>query len=85
MPPELSSGPRCGNCGAYFSPGQEVCSACGAHRYSGLQPAVGPLAHPVPLAQRVLWWGLAGVGVVLCGLLSLVFGLLDALLRVLPH
>ncbi len=50
--PEPFYGPRCGNCGAYFTPGEVVCAACGADRYSDAQPVVGPQARPFLQWQR---------------------------------
>ncbi len=87
MLPEPSAGPRCGTCGSYFSPGQVFCAACGAHRYGPEKPVVGPLAQRSvgQTIQAYIWWVIAGVGLVICTVLGLVFGLLDFLLHLLPH
>ncbi len=83
---EQYSGPRCGNCGAYFNPGQVICSACGAHRYGPEAPVVGPLVRQSvgQTAHRALWWVISGVGLALCLVVGVVFGLLDFVLHLLP-
>jgi len=84
---QYTGGPRCGNCGAYFSAGEVVCSVCGAQRYSADAPVVGPLARSSAgqMIQAYFWWALAGVGLVVCTVLGIVFGLLDFLLHLIPH
>ncbi len=83
---QSNDGPRCGNCGAYFSPGQVICAACGAHRYGPETPVVGPLARPSrgQTVQRALWWTISGIGLALCLVVGTVFGLLDFLYNLLP-
>lgn len=83
---QYSGSPQCGTCGAYFSPGQVICSVCGAHRYGPDAPVVGPLARRSvgQNMQRYFWWALSGAGVVLCFVLGTVFGVLHFLLHLLP-
>ncbi len=81
-----TGGPRCGNCGAYFSAGEVVCSACGAHRYGPNEPVVGPLVRPSfgQSIQHYFWWALSAVGLALCLVLGIVFGLIHFVLHLLP-
>ncbi|HLV98474.1 MAG TPA: hypothetical protein VKT82_07320 [Ktedonobacterales bacterium] len=81
-----SGSPQCGTCGTYFSPGQVICSVCGAHRYGPDAPVVGPLAQRSvgQNIQRWFWWALSGAGLVLCVVVGTAFGLLHFLLQLLP-
>jgi hypothetical protein len=87
MLPEHYAGPRCGNCGAHFSPGEVICSVCGAHRYGPGAPIVGPLARRSAgqMVQEYFWWVVAGAGLVICSVLGIVFGFFDFLLHLIPH
>lgn len=85
MTSEPFYGPRCGNCGAYLNPGEINCSACGAHRYADARPVMGVAQTNRQIIQSYFWWGLAGLGTIVCGILGIVFGLFDFLLRLLPH
>jgi hypothetical protein len=83
---QYSGNPQCGTCGAYFNPGQVICTVCGAHRYGPDPPVVGPLARRGlgQNIQRSFWWVLSGVGVALCFVVGTVFGLLHFILQLLP-
>ena len=85
MTDEPFYGPRCGNCGAYLNPGEINCSACGAHRYADARPVIGVAQTNRQIIQSYFWWGLAGLGTIVCGILGFVFGLFDFLLHLLPH
>ncbi|HEY7349890.1 MAG TPA: hypothetical protein VH599_16350 [Ktedonobacterales bacterium] len=86
MTPEPYSGPRCGNCGAYFSAGEVVCPVCGARRYGPEAPVVGPLVQRSfgQTLQRSFWWGVSGIGLALCLVLGIVFGLLNFVFHLTP-
>lgn len=83
---EQRGGPQCGNCGAYFSPGQVICPVCGAHRYGPAAPVVGPLARRSvgQTIQRTFWWAISTIGLALCLVLGIVFGLFHFILRLIP-
>lgn len=83
---QYSGSPQCGNCGAYFNPGQVICAVCGAHRYGPEAPVVGPLVRRSAgqTIQHYVWWALSGIGLALCLVLGIVFGLLHFLLNLLP-
>ena len=85
MTPEPFYGPRCGNCGAYLKPGEILCSACGAHRYADPQPVMGVAQTNRQVIQSYFWWGLAGLGTIVGGILAFIFGWFDFLLHLLPH
>lgn len=81
-----SSGPQCGNCGTYFSPGQVTCAVCGAHRYGPEAPIVGPMVRR-SIGQTIhhyFWLAISGIGLALCLVLGIVFGLLRFFLHLLP-
>jgi hypothetical protein len=79
-------GPQCGNCGTLFSPGQVICSVCGGHRYGPEAPVVGPLARRSfgQTLQAYFWWVLSAIGLALCLVVGIVFGLLHFILNLLP-
>jgi hypothetical protein len=81
-----SSSPQCGTCGTYFSPGQVICSTCGAHRYGPETPVVGPLARRSigQSMQGAFWWAVSGIGLALCLVVGIVSGLLHFVLHLLP-
>lgn len=83
---QYSSGPQCGSCGTYFSPGQVICATCGAHRYGPEAPVVGPLVQQSfgQTLQAYFWWALSGIGLALCLVVGVISGVLHFLLNLLP-
>jgi hypothetical protein len=83
---EQYGGPRCGNCGANFSPGQVVCPVCGAHRYGPDAPVVGPLVRRSfgQTIQHYFWWAISAIGLALCLIAGMIVGLLRFGVHLIP-